>query len=64
MESQFKPLLCRHANAVAYGWWSFTILFILLLVFYYSTKVTIGVLLAFLSTGFNRPAKFLILLKH
>ena len=36
------------------------LIFILLLVFYYSTKVTLGVPLAL----FNKPAKFLILLKH
>ena len=40
--------------------------FILLFVFYYSTKITFGVLLALLykRPGFNRPAKFIILLKH
>ena len=42
------------------------LIFILLLVFYYSTKITLGVPLALLNKrpGFNRPAKFLILLKH
>ena len=40
------------------------LIFILLLVFYYSTKITIGVLLALLYKPANRPANFLILLKH
>ena len=42
------------------------LIFILLLIFYYSTKITLGVVLALLykRPGFNKPAKFLILLKH
>ena len=39
------------------------LIFILSLVFYYSTKITLGVLTCFIvqTTGFNRPAKFFIL---
>ena len=39
------------------------LIFTPLLVFYYSSKITLGVLIV-QTTSFNRPAKFLILLKH